>query len=65
MCEKRFRNGQGDNAVGRGTICRHRSVVDRHRGQPPDQVRKGVHQALSMHKHLHHDRPHGIREDLP
>ena len=46
MCEKRFRNGHGDNAVGMGTTCHHRSVVDRHRSQHPDQVRKGVHQAL-------------------
>jgi hypothetical protein len=30
--------------VGRGTTCHHRSVVDRHRGQHPDQGRKGVHQ---------------------
>ena len=46
MCEKRFRNGHWDNAVGTGTTCHHRSVVDPHRSQPPDQVRKGVHQAL-------------------
>ena len=46
MCEKRFRNGHGDNAVGMGTTCHYRSVVDRHRSQHPDQVRKGVHQAL-------------------
>jgi hypothetical protein len=32
--------------VGMGTTCHHRSVVDRHRGQHPDQVRKGVHHAL-------------------
>ena len=46
MCEKRFRNGHGDNAVGMGTTCHHRSVVDRHRSQHPDQVQKAVHQAL-------------------
>ena len=46
MCEKRFRNGQRINAVGNATTCHHRSVVDRHRSQHPDQVRKGVHQAL-------------------
>ena len=46
MCEKRFRNGQLDNVVGSGTTCHHHSVVDRHRSQHPDQVRKGVHQAL-------------------
>jgi hypothetical protein len=28
------------------TTCHHRSVVARDRGQHPDQVRKGVHQAL-------------------
>jgi hypothetical protein len=46
MCEKRFRNGQRNNAVGNGTTCHHRSVVDRHRSQHPDQVQKAVHQAL-------------------
>ena len=46
MCEKRFSNGQCDNVVGSATTCHHRSVVDRHRSQHPDQVRKGVHQAL-------------------
>ena len=46
MCEKRFRDGWGDNAVGRGTTCHHRSVVDRHRSQHPDRGQKAVHQAL-------------------
>ena len=46
MCEKRFRNGQCFHAVGSATTCHHRSVADRHRGEHPDQVRKGMHQAL-------------------
>ena len=46
MCEKRFRNGHGDNAVGMGTTCHHRSVVDRHRSQHPDRGHKAVHQGL-------------------
>ena len=46
MCEKRFSNGQRDNVVGSGTTCHHRSVVDRHRGQHPDQRHKDVHRGL-------------------
>ena len=46
MCEKRFRNGHGDNVVGMGTTCHHRSVVDRHRSQHPDRGQKAVHQRL-------------------
>jgi hypothetical protein len=58
MCEKRFRNGHGDNVVGMATTCHHRSVVDRHRSQYPDQGRK------AMHKQLHQEHLHGIRKDL-
>ena len=46
MCEKRCRNGQRINVVGNATTCHYHSVVDRHRVQHPDQVRKAVHQAL-------------------
>jgi hypothetical protein len=63
MCEKRFRNGHGDNAVGMGTTCHHRSVVDRHRSQHPDRGHKGVHQRLYTRTTTPRDR-HGIRKDL-
>ena len=46
MCEKRFRNGHGDNAVGMATTCHHRSDVDRHRSQHPDRGHKALHQGL-------------------
>ena len=61
--EKRFRNGHGGHAVGMGPICHHRSVVDRHRGQHPDQVpvRKGEHQALLIAQ----TRPPGARPRWP
>jgi hypothetical protein len=46
MCEKRFRNGRGDNAVGMGTTYHHRSIVDRHRSQHPDRGHKAVQRRL-------------------